>query len=172
MGKKLGEGRFGTVYTVFHKATGAIFAMKKIAKSTIRQNFMIEQFILEVKIQFFIEHAYVVRLFGIFDDEENIYLLLEYLEGGTLYSELKRKAKGKMTEQETATRIRMICQAIGCLHQKGIAHRDIKPENIIITNVTNSPFRIPASWRTSAGPLAATSAGRPTAEPLTTLLRR
>lgn len=41
LGKKLGEGRFGVVWVAFHKASGAIFALKKIAKSTIKGNFMI-----------------------------------------------------------------------------------------------------------------------------------
>ena len=54
LGKKLGEGRFGVVWVASHKQTGAIFALKKIPKATIRENFMIEQFILEVKIQSFI----------------------------------------------------------------------------------------------------------------------
>lgn len=40
---------------------------------------MIDQFILEVKIQSFVDNQYVVKLYGIFDDSESIYLLLEYL---------------------------------------------------------------------------------------------
>jgi aurora kinase len=95
LGKKLGEGRFGVVWLAIHKLTGAIFALKKIAKSIIKESFMIDQFILEVKIQSFIEHSYIVNIFGIFDDEESIYLLLEYLEGGTLYNSLKKKSNGK-----------------------------------------------------------------------------
>lgn len=82
----------------FHKATGAVFALKKISKATIKGNFMIEQFILEVKIQSFIENPYIVKTYGIFDDEESIFLLLEYLEGGTLYNSLKAKGKGKLNE--------------------------------------------------------------------------
>jgi serine/threonine protein kinase len=46
LGKKLGEGRFGVVWVAVHKLTGGIFALKKIAKSTIRSNYMIEQFLL------------------------------------------------------------------------------------------------------------------------------
>lgn len=80
-----------------HRATGAIFALKKIPKATIRQNMMVDQFLLEVKTQLFVDHSYVVRLFGLFDDQDNIYLLLEYLEGGTLYAELKRSPRGKLS---------------------------------------------------------------------------
>ena len=87
---------------------------------------MIEQFILEVKIQSFIQNPFIVKVYGIFDDKESIYMLLEYLEGGTLYNLLK-KCTGKLTEEEVSTKIRMICLAVNCLHEKGIAHRDIKP---------------------------------------------
>ncbi len=75
-----------------------------------------------------------MKIYGIFCDKEHIYLLLEYLEGGTLYSMLKMNG-GKLSEEEVSNKIKMICGAVNCLHEKGIAHRDIKPENIIITNV-------------------------------------
>ena len=45
--------------------------------------------------------------------------------------------KSKITEEEASRQMKMICEAVNCLHEKGIAHRDIKPENIIITNVKN-----------------------------------
>lgn len=50
-----------------------------------------------------------------------------------------------MDEEEAANKMGMICQAVNCLHQVGIAHRDIKPENIIITNVKSLLFRIYAN---------------------------
>jgi serine/threonine protein kinase len=46
VGKKLGEGRFGSVFTVVHKSTGAIFALKKIPKSVLKEHMMIDQFSL------------------------------------------------------------------------------------------------------------------------------
>jgi serine/threonine protein kinase len=46
VGKRLGEGRFGTVYMVTHKATRTIYAMKKICKEQIKSNKLINQFIL------------------------------------------------------------------------------------------------------------------------------
>lgn len=50
-GKKLGEGRFGVVFMAIHIQTGAIFALKKIPKASIRSNLMVEQFVLEAKVQ-------------------------------------------------------------------------------------------------------------------------
>lgn len=64
------------VWVATHKLTGGLFALKKISKSIIKENFMIEQFILEVKIQSFIENPFIVKIYATFDDKENIYLLL------------------------------------------------------------------------------------------------
>jgi len=47
----LGQGRFGIVWLAFHKNTGAVFALKKVSKMTIKNNLMIDQFLLEIKIQ-------------------------------------------------------------------------------------------------------------------------
>ena len=51
LGKKLGEGRFGHVYMAIHKASGGIFALKRVPKATLKQSLMIDQFALEVRLQ-------------------------------------------------------------------------------------------------------------------------
>ncbi len=61
---------------------------------------MIDQFLLEVKIQSFCEHENILKIYGLFDDKDFIYLVLEYMEEGTLFKHLK-KAK-TFTEQQTA----------------------------------------------------------------------
>lgn len=52
---------------------------------------MIDQFLLEVKIQSFCEHQNILTLYGYFDDKEHIYLVLDYMEEGTLFKLLKQK---------------------------------------------------------------------------------
>lgn len=54
---------------------------------------MINQFCLETKLQTYLKHDNILQLYGVFDDEENIYLILEFMEEGTLYSILKKKKK-------------------------------------------------------------------------------
>jgi serine/threonine protein kinase len=61
---------------VIHRATGSIFALKKIPKEIIKTNFMIDQFILEAKIQNYLEHPYILKIYGLFDDNTHIYLIL------------------------------------------------------------------------------------------------
>lgn len=69
MGKKLGEGRFGSVNMVIHKNTGAIFALKRIPKATLKEHMMIDQFALEVRLQAGIYHPNIVSVYAVFDDQ-------------------------------------------------------------------------------------------------------
>ncbi len=55
----------------------------------IRSHLMIDQFILELKLQSFLNHENILSLYTHFDDKTSIYLVLEYMEGGTLFSHLK-----------------------------------------------------------------------------------
>ncbi len=68
LGKNLGEGKFGTVFQAYDKKTKAIYAVKKIPKSVIKSHWMIDQFILEVKLQQFCNHPNILSLNGCFDD--------------------------------------------------------------------------------------------------------
>lgn len=56
LGRELGQGKFGTVYQAIHKKTNFLVALKKISKSSIKSNYLIDQFLLEVKIQSHCEH--------------------------------------------------------------------------------------------------------------------
>jgi serine/threonine protein kinase len=67
-GKKLGEGRFGSVHMVVHKQTGAIFALKRIPKATLKEHLMIDQFALEVRLQAAINHPNLVSIYAVFDE--------------------------------------------------------------------------------------------------------
>jgi serine/threonine protein kinase len=68
-----------------HKPTGGIFALKRVPKSVIKEAMMIDQFALEVRIQASFNDPNIVSVYAVFDDREHVYLLLEYLPGGSLY---------------------------------------------------------------------------------------
>ena len=66
IGSCKGEGRFGKVYMAVHKKTGFLCALKKIKKESVR--YMIDQFIQEIKIQMFLNHSKLVKMYGYFAD--------------------------------------------------------------------------------------------------------
>jgi aurora kinase len=133
LGKTLGEGKFGVVYQAIHKASGMLFALKKVPKEMIKSHLMVDQFILELKLQTFLSHSNILTIYAHFEDSKHIYLVLEYMEEGTLFSHLKKNKK--LGEKEVAAKMRQVASAIKYLHENCIAHRDIKPENVVMSNV-------------------------------------
>ena len=133
LGKSLGEGKFGVVYQATHKANGLLYAIKKVPKDMIKSHLMVDQFILELKLQTFLNHQNILSLYAHFDDETHIYLILEYMEEGTLFTHLKKNKV--LPEKEVAIWIKQIASAVKYLHENTIAHRDIKPENIVMSHV-------------------------------------
>ena len=79
-----------------------------------------------------IQHPNIVDFYDVYMDEKNIYLILEYLEGGELYDHIMEKEV--YSEAEAREALLPIIDAVRYLHQSGIVHRDLKPENIVYTN--------------------------------------
>jgi serine/threonine-protein kinase HSL1 (negative regulator of Swe1 kinase) len=86
---------------------------------------MINQIVQEIKLHAFISNPNIVALYGWVNDADNIYLILEYMEGGTLFDYMANTEK--LSELETVGFVREITQGVKYLHDMNIAHRDIKP---------------------------------------------
>jgi serine/threonine protein kinase len=108
-----------------HKKTKSLYALKKIPKEMIKSHFMIDQLALEIKLQSYLNHKNVLGIYGFFDNSTHLFIVLEYMEGGTLYSQLKKNKI--LTEPKAAEIIKQITYAVEYLHDHDIAHRDIKP---------------------------------------------
>lgn len=65
---------------------------------------MEEQFMTEIKMQSFFNHPNILKLYGFFDDSENVYLILEYMLDGTLYSQVKKNKK--LNEKEASLKMK------------------------------------------------------------------
>ncbi len=86
---------------------------------------MTTQFCREIKIQSFLNHPNIVKLYTFFSDEKAIYLVQELCISGQLYSLLKKKRK--LPEELTKNIIHQICRALDYMHECEIIHRDLKP---------------------------------------------
>jgi serine/threonine protein kinase len=78
----------------------------------------------EIKIQFYLNHPNLTSLFGYFNDEENLYLVIEALPDGSLQ---QVKKKRKLPEKETAAIIKQVSVGLKYMHEESIIHRDLKP---------------------------------------------
>jgi aurora kinase, other len=121
LGRRIGSGKFGDVYLSIHRASGFLCAIKKILKSTIREYGMEGQLGVELRLHYAVWHPHVVQLYGHFDDEYHIFLLMEYACDGALIDHLR------VPEPQAATAVAQVVRAVEALHRRRIVHRDIKP---------------------------------------------
>lgn len=75
---------------------------------------------------------FIVQLEGYFHDEDNLYLVSEFVEGGELFSVIQNSENHRMSESHAKLVIAQLVLATEQLHARGIVHRGIKPENIVI----------------------------------------
>jgi serine/threonine-protein kinase len=76
------------------------------------------------------EHPSIVKMYASFEENSNLYLVMEYIEGETIEQYVRQR--GAIDEDESIRLISEILSALGYAHQKGFVHRDIKPSNIMI----------------------------------------
>jgi len=130
MGEPIGSGSYGQVTKVVHKQTAEIFAMKVISKKKVLEHQMTSYLTREVKTQIKVQHPNILRLLYYFEDEANVYLLLEYAKNGSLFSVLRKR--GRLPEPEAAGFFVDVASALDYLHKHMVVHRDLKPENILM----------------------------------------
>ena len=128
--KKLGDGSYSNVWRVKHKKSNKTFAIKQVQKSKVHS--ILSQFTREVEILYNISHPHIIKLFSHFEDDRFFYLIMELMEGGTLFHRLYRDKK--FAESVAAQYFRELVLAIEYLHSFSppIVHRDLKPENIML----------------------------------------
>ena len=137
MGEKLGNGAFGLVVLGRHIKTKTLVAIKILTKKNIKTLSQNESVRKEIGILKLCHHPFIVRLLDYLEDNEYIYIVTEYIEGGNL-NEYFKNNKFDFTEKQAANIMKQIASGIIYLNQYGIVHRDLKPNNIMITQPNDS----------------------------------
>lgn len=129
----IGRGGMGRVYKGKHPTLVIPVAVKVLSPELADNKVFQERFIKSARICAKIDHPNVVKVYD-FDkgDDGNLYLVMEYIAGGTLFDLLMRS--GPLTPQKTADIAIAICQALSAAQKNGVVHRDIKPDNIMISS--------------------------------------
>ena len=130
----LGSGSFGNVYLVRHNITQEEYAMKVVDKKKLNQLYgnSYEQILNEIRIHSKLDHENIIHLYNVYEDEENIKIIMEYAQKGNLFDVIQKEKKG-ISEEKAYKYFIQIVNAVYYLHQHNIIHRDIKPENILIS---------------------------------------
>ncbi|KAL9044003.1 MAG: hypothetical protein Q9214_002830 [Letrouitia sp. 1 TL-2023] len=129
----LGKGTYGTVLLVKHLSTGRLYAQKQFRKASLTvQKQLIEQTKTERAILESVNrHPFVVKLYYAFQDQEKLYLILEYAQGGELFTRMLTERM--FPEDAAAFYMAEMVSAIDHLHNTvGVIYRDLKPENCLL----------------------------------------
>ena len=126
----IGKGGFGKVWKVFDKKAKKFFALKEIKKVKVIDKHSERSIKYEREILSRLYHPFIVNMKYSFQDADNLYFVLDYLEGGDLRYHISKQ--GKFSEDQT--KFFIACTIIGLeyIHSKGVVHRDIKPENLVL----------------------------------------
>ena len=131
----LGTGSFGRVRFCMHKATKKHYAIKILKKSEILRLKQVEHIISERNILLDVHHPFIVQLYGTFQDERYVYLIMEYVIGGEFFTHLRHA--GHLSNDAARFYAAQIVLIFQYLHSKDIVYRDLKPENLLLDNDGN-----------------------------------
>ena len=88
--RTLGTGSFGRVHLVRNRMSGEFLAMKVLKKAEIIRLKQVEHTLNEKQLLSMIHHPFIVNLYGSFKDSTNLYMVMEYVQGGELFTHLRR----------------------------------------------------------------------------------
>lgn len=130
--KTLGEGKFGRVMLIRKRVAvkPSYYALKIMNKRTILMRCSVTCVLFEKRILQAVNHPFLVNYRYHFKDNANLYLVLEYVSGGDLFTHLRRAVR--FGESQTKFYAAQIILSLEYLHYMGVVHRDIKPENIMV----------------------------------------
>ena len=132
--QKIGKGKFGLVKCGINKETNKQVAIKIMAKKNMDKSDL-ELAKVEIDILKISQHPNIIKLYDIYENENYIYIIMEYCSGGDLLSYFEYY-EYQLKETKVCEIIHKLSMAIYFLHSYGIVHRDLKPENILMTDLT------------------------------------
>lgn len=134
----LGTGSFGTVRKARLKRCPTIIrAVKEVRKLSPNQTQLIRR---EVNVLRNLDHPNICKLFETFEDEHNIYIVMELIKGRPLFEELEDNVRRRhLNEKWNMVVMRQVFDGLRYCHHQGVLHNDLKLENIMVDKVNGEP---------------------------------
>jgi len=133
-GEKLGEGAFSIVYKGTRKSDNKVVAIKCVNKVGQSPD-VIKLLKREISVMQKLHNPNIVCLLDVYENDESITMVLEYVDGGELYDHIIER--GSYSEKEAADITAQLLSALSYMHENGVAHRDLKPENLLCEKGSN-----------------------------------
>ena len=139
IGNKIGMGSYGVVYHAIHPYRNQQFAVKCINKQKITlsgNDKTMQHLLTEIEVMSTIQSQNIIRLYDIFQDQTNYYLVLDYCDSGDFVAYLKKIGKSYLEEKEAIYFLKQLKEAFVVLRRNQVMHRDIKLENLFVNGST------------------------------------
>ena len=145
----LGAGTFGMVYLV--SRTNSIgeqvaYALKVQSKYELIKEGQASAVICEKNIMAKLQHPFLIGLINSYHDETFVYILLQLIQGGELYSYIHTKTHDYLSESSARFYAACIGEGLGYMHKQGYIYRDLKPENVLVDHTGTSGLWLSCSW--------------------------
>ncbi|KAH9603400.1 hypothetical protein KSS87_005354 [Heliosperma pusillum] len=133
LGRKLGQGQFGTTYLCTEIATGIDYACKSISKRKLISKEDVEDVRREIQIMHHLAgHKNIVTIKGAYEDPLYVHIVMEICSGGELFDRIIQR--GHYSERKAAELTKVVVGVVETCHSLGVMHRDLKPENFLLVN--------------------------------------
>ncbi|RLN60743.1 hypothetical protein BBJ29_007141 [Phytophthora kernoviae] len=132
--RTLGSGTFGRVKLVKHKPTGMAYALKVLNKASVVAYKQQRNVINEKAVMVQCNHPFLLKLFTTYKNAARLYLLIEFVQGGELFTYLHctPSSPGRLPNDHALFYASHVLMALEYLHERCIVYRDLKPENLLI----------------------------------------
>lgn len=131
--RKIGEGGMGQVFLARNKSINQLVAIKMLHPRFGNNPALRERFRQEAIMLSSLNHPNIVKFLNYVENDQGIFLIMEYVEGMTLEDFINKK-NGLIVESKAVPMINQILDAFEYAHRHGVVHRDIKPSNILLGN--------------------------------------
>ena len=128
----IGKGAYGKVWKVKFENNNLIYAMKEMSKLKIIDKNYELNIISERNLLSKMKHPFIINIHYSFQDKDNLYLIMDFLSGGDLRYNIRKKKK--FNEKETKFLLACIILGLEYCHSNMIIHGDLKPENLLLDN--------------------------------------
>ncbi|HMP02418.1 MAG TPA: serine/threonine-protein kinase [Gemmatales bacterium] len=127
---EIGRGNMGVIYKARQTKLNRVVALKMILSGKHADSTQLKRFQTEAESVGRLHHPNIVQIYNVGEYEDQPYLVMEYIDGGSL----DRKLRGRtLPAKQAAQLVQTLARAIQAAHEQGIIHRDLKPGNILLT---------------------------------------
>ncbi|KAM8945768.1 myosin light chain kinase 2, skeletal/cardiac muscle [Pelodytes ibericus] len=138
MDEILGGGRYGEVHVCSEKSSGLQLVAKVLKLQSNRER---EMALNEIGVMNQLDHRNLIQMFDALETETEIFLFLEYVQGGELFERIIDNSY-QLTELDAMVYVRQICEGIFYMHQMYVLHLDLKPDNIVCVSPNSHMVKI------------------------------